>query len=112
MIRTRLQRLKDRDTRRLIGVIVGGKMIGIAALLGIVKGVAWYFDSAAGAMGTQTIAHQASDFVSPVNTIWVLVTAFLVFFMQAGFMGLEAGFARSRETVNVLMECVFDTCLC
>ena len=32
--------------------------------------------------------------------------------MQAGFMGLEAGFARSRETVNVLMECVFDTCLC
>ena len=27
-------------------------------------------------------------------------------------MALEAGFARSRETVNVLMECVFDTCLC
>jgi len=24
-------------------------------------------------------------------------------------MGLEAGFARSRETVNVLLECVFDT---
>jgi Amt family ammonium transporter len=44
--------------------------------------------------------------------VWVLVTAFLVFFMQAGFMGLEAGFARSRETVNILMECVFDTCLC
>ena len=54
----------------------------------------------------------ANDFVSPINTVWVLVTAFLVFFMQAGFMGLEAGFARSRETVNVLMECVFDTCLC
>ena len=42
----------------------------------------------------------------------MLVTAFLVFFMQAGFMALEAGFARSRETVNVLLECVFDTCLC
>ena len=27
-------------------------------------------------------------------------------------MALEAGFARSRETVNVLLECVFDTCLC
>jgi ammonium transporter, Amt family len=25
---------------------------------------------------------------------------------------LEAGFARARETVNVLMECIFDTCLC
>ena len=56
--------------------------------------------------------HHANDFVSPINTVWVLVTAFLVFFMQAGFMGLEVGFARSRETVNILMECVFDTCLC
>jgi Amt family ammonium transporter len=44
--------------------------------------------------------------------MWVLVAAFLVFFMQAGFMALEAGFARSRETVNILLECVFDTCLC
>jgi Amt family ammonium transporter len=32
--------------------------------------------------------------------------------MQAGFTMLEAGFCRSRETVNVLMECVVDTCLC
>ena len=27
-------------------------------------------------------------------------------------MFLEAGFARSRETVNVLLECIVDTCLC
>jgi ammonium transporter, Amt family len=32
-------------------------------------------------------------YCSPINTLWVLVTAFLVFFMQAGFMFLEAGFA-------------------
>ncbi len=25
---------------------------------------------------------------------------------------LEAGFCRERETVNVLVECVFDTCVC
>ena len=60
----------------------------------------------------QTVAHKADDFISPVNTMWVLVAAFLVFFMQAGFMALEAGFSRSRETVNILMECIFDTCLC
>ncbi len=29
-----------------------------------------------------------------------------------GFTMLEAGFCRSRETVNVLMECIVDTCLC
>jgi len=111
MIR-RLKRLKDRDTRRLIAVLVGGKMIGLVGLLGMMKGVSWFFDTAASAAPLHAAAHVADDFVSPVNTIWVLVTAFLVFFMQAGFMGLEAGFARSRETVNVLMECVFDTCLC
>jgi Amt family ammonium transporter len=51
-------------------------------------------------------------YVNPINTMWVLVTAFLVFFMQAGFMFLEAGFARTRETVNVVLEGVVDTCLC
>ncbi len=113
MIRTRLQRLKQKDTRKLIATLVAGKMIGLMTILGLMKGVSWYFESSAGATTlTHQAAVQASDLVSPVNTIWVLVTAFLVFFMQAGFMGLEAGFARSRETVNVLMECVFDTCLC
>ncbi len=50
--------------------------------------------------------------VNAINTMWVLVAAFLVFGMQVGFTMLEAGFCRSRETVNVLMECVVDTCLC
>ncbi len=50
--------------------------------------------------------------MNTANTIWTLVAAFLVFGMQAGFVMLEAGFARQRETVNVLMECIFDTCLC
>ena len=112
MIRSRLRRLKDKDTRRLIAAIMGGNMIGLAAIIGAMKGFAWYFDTSAHAVPlVHAAAVQASDLVSPINTVWVLVTAFLVFFMQAGLMGLEAGFARSRETVKVLMECVFDTCL-
>ena len=113
MIQSRLQRLQQKDTRKLIATIMAGKMLGVATILGAMKGFAWYFESSAhGAPLVHQAAVQASDIVSPINTVWVLVTAFLVFFMQAGFMGLEAGFARSRETVNVLMECVFDTCLC
>ncbi len=50
--------------------------------------------------------------INPLNTCWTLVAGFLVFGMQAGFTMLEAGFCRSRETVNVLVECAFDTCLC
>jgi len=55
---------------------------------------------------------KAADVVNPVNTLWTLLAAFLVFGMQVGFTMLEAGFCRSRETVNVLMECIVDTCLC
>jgi Amt family ammonium transporter len=51
-------------------------------------------------------------YMNPINTVWTLVAGFLVFGMQAGFTMLEAGFCRSRETVNVLVECAFDTCLC
>src|SRR5436853_2016871 len=87
-------------------------MLGILGILGAVKAFSFLFESAASAAPLAQVAHKTSDFVSPINTIWVLVTAFLVFFMQAGFMALEAGFARSRETVNILLECVFDTCLC
>jgi len=50
-------------------------------------------------------------YVNPINTRWVLVTAFLVFFMQAGFMFLEAAFARTSESVNVMLEGVVDTSL-
>jgi Amt family ammonium transporter len=109
-MRTRLSRLKDKDRRKLVGILFAGKMMAVVLLLGAMKGGAWLFDSAAGA-AAPAVKHDA-DVVSAVNTTWTLVTAFLVFFMQAGFMGLEAGFARSRETVNVLLECVFDTCLC
>src|SRR6185369_16885517 len=49
---------------------------------------------------------KGNDIVNPINTMWTLVAAFLVFGMQVGFTMLEAGFCRSRETVNVLMECV------
>src|SRR3954470_611606 len=121
MIKKRLQRLRgknvrdlwqDRETRRIFGLLLAGKMLGILTLVGAGKGVSWYFDSAAGAAPQQDPAAAVSSTISPINTIWVLVTAFLVFFMQAGFMALEAGVARSRESVNVIMECVFDTCLC
>lgn len=41
---------------------------------------------------------------SAVNTIWVLVGAALVFFMQAGFAMCEAGFTRAKNTGNILMK--------
>ena len=48
---------------------------------------------------------------SPVNTIWVLVGAALVFFMQAGFSLCEAGFTRAKNTGNILMKNLMDFCI-
>jgi Amt family ammonium transporter len=43
-----------------------------------------------------------------LNTVWVLVAAFLVFFMQAGFAFVEAGMTRSKNTVNILFKNTID----
>jgi len=39
-----------------------------------------------------------------LDTVWVLVTAFLVFWMNAGFAFLEAGLCRAKNAVNILAK--------
>ena len=39
-----------------------------------------------------------------VDTFWVFLAAILVFFMNLGFASVEAGFARSKNTVNILSK--------
>lgn len=45
---------------------------------------------------------------SSVNTIWVLLGAALVFFMQAGFAMVEAGFTRAKNAGNIIMKNLMD----
>ena len=49
-----------------------------------------------------------SEYAYSINTVWVLVTAALVFFMQAGFALVEAGFTRSKNTTNILFKNLMD----
>jgi ammonium transporter, Amt family len=109
-----MERLKQKDYRVHVAWILAGKMIGLAVLLLAIKGLSSYVFHPAFADDAAAAATPPPDppYVNPINTMWTLVAAFLVFFMQAGFMGLEAGFARTRETVNVLLEGIVDTCLC
>ena len=104
-------RLRDPEWRRYGSLLLTGKVLGVGAVLLVMAVVSGIFFTTVHA---QTAAPEvkATDVVNPVNTMWTLVAAFLVFGMQVGFTMLEAGFCRSRETVNVLMECVVDTCLC
>jgi ammonium transporter, Amt family len=132
-------RLKNPEWRRYGKLLFAGKMLGIASVLLVMLAVEvvprMMGSQAAHAQETPaapsaTPAAPAADAAAPaaapdpykspapgtsiqaINTVWVLVAAFLVFGMQVGFTMLEAGFCRSRETVNVLMECIVDTCLC
>ena len=45
------------------------------------------------------------------TVIWVLVAAFLVYFMQAGFALCEAGLTRAKNTGNILMKNMMDFCI-
>ena len=133
------ERMKDPEWRRYGLLMAAGKSLGIVAILAMVilipmllngtpahadtpaptPAVVATADAAAPAAAAPAAAPApaapvvlAKDIINPLNTMWTLIAAFLVFAMQVGFVMLEAGFCRSRETVNVLVECVFDTALC
>src|SRR4029077_12128730 len=104
------ERLRNTEWRQYGKILLMGKLTGVGLIL--VAALLLNPDL----IGFRTFAAdpvlKGNDIVNPINTVWTLIAAFLVFGMQVGFTMLEAGFCRSRETVNVLMECVVDTCLC
>ena len=60
---------------------------------------------AADPTGAETLE---ADPGAPIDYIWILVSAFLVFFMQGGFAMLEAGFCRAKNVVNLMMKNLMD----
>jgi Amt family ammonium transporter len=43
-----------------------------------------------------------------INIVFTAIAAFLVFFMQAGFAAVEAGFTRAKNACNIIMKNVMD----
>ena len=48
---------------------------------------------------------------SQVFAVWFLIGAALVFWMQAGFAMVEAGFTRAKNTGNIIMKNLMDFCI-
>lgn len=111
MKETLLAQLKDKRVQRRFLTLLGGKMLGLLVLFTVMACAALFFGGASAHAQTGAPA-EPPPYVNPINTAWTLIAAFLVFFMQAGFMCLEAGFARERESVNIILEGIVDTCLC
>jgi len=86
---------------RKAGVGVGmGLSVGVLASGGVIF-----------AQDGGEIADSVVDLVAALDTAWLLIAGFLVFFMQAGFGLLEAGFVRAKNTTNILMKNVLDASL-
>jgi ammonium transporter, Amt family len=56
----------------------------------------------------ESLTKSTGDLKLSVDTSWVLITGFLVFFMQCGFAMLEAGLVRQTGVVNTLAENFID----
>ncbi len=101
------ERWRDPDMRKKAGSLLLGKTIGLAIVVFIIAKA--YLPNSAYA---DTAPALPPANINAINTVWTLVAAYLVFCMQVGFVMLESGFARSRETVNILVEGIADTCIC
>jgi Amt family ammonium transporter len=62
------------------------------------------------ALAQQPAEDSAPAAYDGLGTLWVLLAAFLVFFMQAGFGMVEAGLIRSKNSANILMKNLMDFC--
>ena len=55
------------------------------------------------------------EIMNAINTqifgVWFLIGAALVFWMQAGFAMVEAGFTRAKNAGNIIMKNLMDFCI-
>lgn len=99
--------LRNPVMRRNVAIFMGGKLIGLGIVLLLMTTLIPQLVHA-----QSNTPNAPTPQINAINTVWTLVAAFLVFAMQVGFVMLEAGFARSRESVNILVEGIADTCIC
>ncbi len=80
------------------------RLVGVVGFLAVPMGVASGQESADLAALEQQLAELRAD----TNTLWTVLAAILVMFMQPGFAMLEAGFTRARNVLNILMKNLMD----
>lgn len=88
-------------TGRPIQVLFRKAGLGALAVVAMTPAIAAAKDPG----GAATLAENPG---APVDFVWVLVAAALVFLMQAGFAMVEGGFCRAKNTVNLMMKNIMD----
>jgi Amt family ammonium transporter len=67
-------------------------------------------EEAAAAPANDGFNKSLTDTSYALDTVWVMVTAFLVMWMQAGFALVETGLTRAKNAVNICMKNLLDFC--
>jgi Amt family ammonium transporter len=88
-----VKKLKKRDISRLVSLGLFFSLWPVAAL------------------ANETSTLNPATLSRGLDTVWVLLAAFMVFFMQAGFGMVEAGFIRAKNACNILMKNFLDFCM-
>jgi Amt family ammonium transporter len=85
-------------------------LVWMAALFILIPALAYGLDGKVLNADTQQM-EAVSDAKFWVDTIWTIITACLVFFMQAGFAMVEGGLTRAKNTGNIMMKNLLDFCM-
>lgn len=51
---------------------------------------------------------EQSELISAIDTVWVSLCAAIIFFMEAGFALLEAGFVRAKNAMSIIAKVIMD----
>ena len=83
------------------------RLIGLRRPLGMAAG-ALVALAAISTASAQETSEEIADLTGAIDAAWLMIAAFLVFFMQAGFAMVEAGFVRAKNVGNILMKNLLD----
>jgi Amt family ammonium transporter len=81
-----------------------GRLAATGALLLVAHPALAEEAAAAAPVFTKEMADAIASQKVSLDTIWVMIAAFLVFFMNLGFALVESGFCRAKNTVNILFK--------
>jgi Amt family ammonium transporter len=79
--------------------------------MSLAAGLMLAFSSSAAAQEEPSVQATLANYKVLLDTVWVMLGAFLVFWMQAGFAYVEGGLTRAKNTNNIMMKNLMDFCL-
>ena len=82
--------------------------LGVSGVLASILFLTLFMSTEVFALNGSVEGKEVSAAKYMADTVWVLLAAFLVFFMQAGFAMVESGFTRAKNAVNILMKNLMD----